>query len=94
MTELMVRHKVKDYAGWKTAFDNFASVRKSGGEKSFRILHPTEDPNDLILLFEWDSVEKAKTFFASQELKTTMEKAGVAEKPTIQFVDEVAKGAL
>ncbi len=94
MTHVMITHKVKDYAAWKVEFDNFVDVRKSSGEKSYRILHPGDNPNDLTLLFEWDNRKNAETFLASPELKSTMQQAGVAEEPRIQFFNEVAQGTL
>ncbi len=94
MTHILVNHKVQDYAKWKVVFDNFANVRRSSGEKSFRILHPVDDSNDLTLLFEWDSMKNAKTFMASPELKGAMQQAGVVEEPKVQFLDEAAQGKL
>lgn len=94
MSQLLIKHKVTDYAAWKTVFDNFADFRKSSGEKSYRILHAADEPNNLTLLFEWDSQENAETFLSSEKLKSTMEEAGVSEAPEIQFLNKVAEGAL
>ncbi len=94
MSHLLIRHKVNDFAAWKEAFDNFVDVRKEFGEKSFQILQHTEDSNNLYLMFEWDSVENARKFLESPELKTTMENAGVAEAPEINFLNEAFKGAI
>jgi heme-degrading monooxygenase HmoA len=88
----MINHKVRDYGAWKAEFDNFADVRRSSGEKSYRILHPSDDRNDLMLLFEWDSLKNAETFLASPELKSAMQRAGVTEEPKIRFLNEVAQG--
>jgi hypothetical protein len=52
MVQVLVRHKVKNYSNWKTVFDNFIDTRKSGGEKSWKIWHPDDDPNNLWMLFE------------------------------------------
>ena len=94
MSQVLIKHKVENFATWKSAFDNFADFRKSSGEKSYRVLHPADDPNDLTLLFEWDSQENAETFLASSELKSAMEQAGVAEAPKIQLLNQAAKGSL
>ena len=94
MTQVLVNHKVKDYDKWKEVFDNFAPTRRTGGEKSYRILRPSENPNDLTLLFEWDTPEHAQTFMKSTELKKAMERGGVAGEPTIQFLTEIDKGTL
>lgn len=94
MTQVLIKHKVNDYAAWRYSFDNFADFRKSSGEKSYRILHSKDDPNDLTILFEWDAQENAETFLASHELRSKMQEAGVAETPKIQFLNEVANGSL
>jgi len=94
MAQVLIKHKVKEYDAWKDAFDKFADFRRSSGEKSYRILHPADDPKDLTLLFEWDTQKNAETFLASSELKSAMQRAGVAEAPEIQFLKEAARGAL
>ncbi len=93
MTKVLINHKVNDYTAWKNSFDHFADFRRSSGEKSFRIMHPVNDPNNLTLIFDWDTQERAETFLESNELKTAMKEAGVAEKPKIQFLDEIATGS-
>ena len=94
MAHILIRHRVNDYAAWKSAFDEFIGFRRSGGEKTYRIYHPEDDPNNLILLFEWDSIDNARTFLGSQELKETMQQAGVAEAPEISFLHEADRGTV
>lgn len=94
MTHILIKHEVNDFAAWKDVFDNFADVRRSSGEKSYHILHPVDNPKDLTLLFEWDTQKNAETFLASPELKSAMQRAGVAEEPKIQFLNQAAKGTL
>ena len=94
MTYVLVKHKVRDYPAWKTEFDNFSDFRKSSGEKSYRILRPAGDDNNLTLLFEWDSDANAEKFFTSSKLKLAMQQAGVAEEPNIQFLSEIARGVI
>lgn len=94
MVHVAVQHKVEDYKTWKTAFDNFSKTRKSGGERSFKLWRAAEDPNDISVLFEWDTLENARTFMKSTELKNAMQKAGVKEQPRIQFLNELDHGTL
>ncbi len=94
MTHVLVNHKVNDYPKWKAVFDGFVDTRKAGGEKAFTIFHPDNDPNNLTLLFEWDNRQNAEKFMSSPKLKETMQRAGVAEEPHIQFLDQAAKGTL
>ena len=94
MAHLLIRHKVKDYAAWKTTFDSFIETRRAGGEKSWHILHPDDDPNNLVLLFEWDSLENARAFMANPDLKEAMEEAGVTEAPEVYFLEEYDRGTV
>lgn len=94
MTYMFIRHKVNDYDTWKAAFDKFTGFRKSAGEKSYRILRHQEDPNNIYLFFEWDSLDNARKFIDSADLKEAMRRAGVSEQPEIHFLTEVDKGAL
>ena len=90
MAHVIVRHKVNDYTSWKTVFDTHVDFRGSAGEKAYHIFRSSTDPNDVTVLMEWDSMRNAEKFFASAELKTAMQKAGVAEEPEIQFLNEAA----
>ncbi|MEE9555019.1 MAG: cyclase [candidate division Zixibacteria bacterium] len=94
MTYLTIQHKVRDYKAWKEVFDNFEDTRKSGGEKAYHIMNTEDDPNNLYVMFEWDSRENANSFLQSSELKKTMETAGVVEKPTINFLNHLDRGKL
>jgi len=94
MTNVLIKHKVDDFTTWKTEFDNFASFRKTGGEKSYRVMQTTDDPNNVIVFLEWESMDSARKFLGSNELKDAMGKAGVNEAPTIHFLNEASSGAL
>lgn len=94
MTDILVRHRVEQYDRWKNVFDKLVDTRKSSGEKSFRILRPEDDPDNLYLFFEWDSAEHAREFFKSPALKDAMQNGGVAEAPEIHFMKQAAQGTL
>jgi hypothetical protein len=89
MPYMLVHHKVRDFTQWKPFFDRHESTRKSSGSKSARVFQNPEDPTDVFMLFEWDSVENAKKFGMSEDLKKTMELAGVVGIPHIHFLKEV-----
>lgn len=88
MATMLVQHHVKDYATWKSVFDSMADLRKSNGELSHKIYRDTMDPNKLTVFNTWDTIEKAKKFGNSDELKAAMDKAGVEGAPTISFLKE------
>ncbi len=89
MVHILVRHKVKDYEFWRKIYDAHRETGRKGGELSDRVFHSADDPNNLILFFEWDNIENARKFIESPDLKETMERAGVLEKPEIYFLKEL-----
>jgi heme-degrading monooxygenase HmoA len=92
MAKLLVHHKVGDYNKWKPFFDEHASFRSKMGAKSGKVFHSADNPNDIFLLFEWDSVENAKKFSQSDNLKEVMMNAGVIGMPDIHFLEEYSSG--
>lgn len=89
MAYMLIQHKVKDFAAWKKAYDSVADLRASNGELSDQIYRDASDPNKLTAIFKWDSIEHARKYASSPELKSAMEKAGVEGPPTVYFLNEV-----
>ena len=92
MAYMFVRHSVRDYEAWKSAFDSAIDLRKRNGEKSYQILRQGNGSKELVALFAWDSLDNARKYAASAELKAAMERAGVVGKPEILFLEEAARG--
>jgi hypothetical protein len=58
-----------------------------------KIFRNADDPNDLFVLLEINSIENAKKFVSSADTKEAMKNAGVVGIPSIYFVEEVAETA-
>jgi len=82
----MVRHKVADFAKWKPVYDAHGSARAGAGLKELHLLRNTDNPNEVILLFSADDVDKARGFATSADLRDAMQKAGVTDKPDVWFL--------
>jgi quinol monooxygenase YgiN len=93
MSNLIVHHRVKDFAAWKPVFDQHASMRGAAGCKGGYLLRSPVDPNDVTIFFQWDSADHAKKFAQSDDLRTAMQKAGVLGKPDVQILDQVGQFA-
>ena len=48
-----------------------------------------DDPNELVILLEWDSLENARQFANADELREAMKRAGVADEPDVYFLEEI-----
>jgi len=86
MSHVLARHRVKDFESWKQVFDSALEMRRVGGELSYRLFHVGEDREDLVLLFEFESEERAKRFLESPELRKKMEESGVLGEPEILYL--------
>ena len=91
MATMIVRHTVRDFASWKSIFDQHAATRKAAGSQGGQLFQAAGNPNDVTIMFHWDTLDNARKFSESPDLKSTMEKAGVTGPPQIQFLQNEAK---
>ena len=85
----LTRLKVEDYAKWKPVFDEVRTSRMVIGCKSTRLFRSADKPNEIIVIREWDNLENARRFVQSEDLRKAMERAGVADRPDVYYLDEV-----
>lgn len=89
MIHILIKHTVEDYDTWKPIFDEHASTRMEYGSQGYRLFHVSEDPNELVLLFEYDSAENVQKLLEESDLREVMEKAGMVGEPEIYFLNEI-----
>ncbi len=70
-------------------FDGHADKQKAAGLSNPRVYRSADDRNELVIVFDAADLKKAKEFASSAELKETMMNAGVADAPTIFFLESV-----
>ena len=83
---MLIRHKVADFAKWKPVYDAHLPARQGAGLKEEYLFRNAEDPNEVLLLFSMEDVDKAKAFAASDDLREAMKKARVSDKPDLYFL--------
>ena len=88
---LFVHHDVADYGVWKKGYDSYAPTQKKMGVFFQAVYQSVDNPNDVTVIHDFHSLEKAKAFIASPDLKATMEKLGVKGAPQIWVVTKGAK---
>jgi hypothetical protein len=90
---LFVRHDVADYAAWRKSYDGFDATRRKLGVTAQVVYQSSDNPNDVTVTHDFKTLEKAKAFAASAELKTAMQSAGVKGTPQIWFATATAGGS-
>ena len=84
---LLVRHKVRDFSEWKRGYDAHLPKRAEAGLTEKHLLRGASDSNEVVLLFEAKDLSRAKAFAESADLRETMQKVGVLDKPDIYFLN-------
>ena len=84
-----IKHRVEDYSRWKPFFNEHGSTRGKAGCKGGQLFHSLDNPNNIFILFEWDTKEKATKFVESEDLKKRMQEVGVSGKPEIHFFEKI-----
>ncbi len=82
---MMVVHEIEDYEEWRFVFDSGLSTRQSAGELSFEINRDPGDPNQIIAILQWDTVERAQAFVDDPTVRNAMKAAGVVSDPIVTF---------
>ncbi len=89
MATMFVRHKVSDYDNWKRVYDEFASVRKEKGVTAASVHRDSNESDLIIVVHKFMDMNSAMAFANSEELKATMERAGVSGPPEIWFGEDI-----
>ena len=84
----MVKHIVADYARWKSIFDADHASRQAAGSKGGQVFRSADDPNEVVMLLEWD-LETARQFSQRDESRAKMREAGVLGAPEFYFLEEI-----
>ena len=87
---VLVTHKVEDYDRWLTVFQSTGALKRKYGWKQSAVYSVDGDRNNVMVMEEFASLDKARAFAGSPELKAAMGKAGVAGPPVIQFISAVS----
>ena len=87
MATMFVRHTVADYAAWRRIYDAFAPTQEAMGVTEQAVYQATDNENDITVVHVFASVEEARAFADSPELKAAMQDAGVTSAPTIWFTN-------
>ena len=88
MAHMMIHHQVADYAAWKVAFDEHDATRREYGGGDYMLFNSVDNPNEVVVVFEWDSMDNARAFSESAELREAMQQAGVTGPPTVVYMEQ------
>ena len=85
MATMFVRHRVRDFGTWKAAYDAFDDERKTMGVTGHGVYQAEDDPNEVTVYHDFETMGAAKEFMGSARLREVMESAGVTGEPNVWF---------
>lgn len=91
MARLFARHDVADFDRWKSGYDD---PEKSGLRSELKvraegIYQAADNPNDVTVWHDFDSLDDAQTFVSDPRLAAAMADLGVTGQPQIWITTEV-----
>lgn len=86
--------EVKDFGKWKSDWDSSVDMRRAGGQGAFQIFRTKDDPSKVVLFIEWNSLDNARKFMQSKELREALKQSGVIELGDTYFLEQVEKGSV
>jgi heme-degrading monooxygenase HmoA len=91
MPHVLIQHQVARYEVFEQVFQDDEARRQRSGSKGGRLFRNVDDPNNIIVLFEWDTVDRAKAFANSYELREAVEWATDATPPRVMVLEEILR---
>ena len=86
----MAKLKIEDFDKWKPVFNERKSLRKEAGSKEGTLYRNSNNPNELVIFFDWKDMDKAKKFFQSDSLQKALKKGG-AELIETTYLEKIEK---
>jgi hypothetical protein len=88
MAILQIEHPVRDFEGWKKAFDSDPVGRTQGGVRRHRISRPADDPNYVVIELEFDGPDEADAFLLRlRSLRSRVVDEGLIGEPQARILE-------
>ena len=92
MAKVIVQHHVADYDRWLPVFNEHEAVRRQHGATGHSIGRDVADPNTVVIVNDFATLEGARAFSQDPSLPAAMERGGVDGKPQVWIVEEADAG--
>jgi heme-degrading monooxygenase HmoA len=88
MAYTVTHFTVQDFAAFRQTFAAGEALRKAHGSRGAHLFQNPSAPNEVVLLGEWEDLERARQLLQSSELRERQQQAGVLGRPDLY--EEVA----
>jgi flagellar basal body rod protein FlgC len=92
MTKVIVQHHVADYDRWFAVFSEHESTRRQHGATGHSVTREVADPNSIVIVNDFATLEGALAFSQDPSLPAAMERGGVDGPPQVWITEEADAG--
>lgn len=89
MPYLLGTAEVEDFDAWKSNFSENNSYRTEHGQTGYQVFKSVDNPDEVVVLFEWDETADARAFFESEGMRERPAAAGVKGQPELTALERV-----
>jgi hypothetical protein len=87
MPTVQIEHAVRDYDGWKAAFDRDPAGREASGVRRYRIGRPVDDHRYVLVELDFETRDAAEAFVATMQGIWRRVDGTVIVNPQVRIVD-------
>jgi hypothetical protein len=93
MAKVIVQHQVADFDSWLVVFNEHQAVRQAHGATGHSVSRVAADPNSIVIVTDFATVEGAIAFTQDPSLAEAMSRSGVTGAPQVWIANEVDAAA-
>jgi hypothetical protein len=86
---LRIEHPIRDFDGWKRAFDSDPVGREKSGVRGYRVMRPLDDANYVMIDLEFDTAEEAEALLAALRVVWGRVEGEIMMNPHARIVETV-----
>jgi heme-degrading monooxygenase HmoA len=91
MVHVLVQVRFENYEKWRAVFEEASTLRKSYGSQRVRIFRKLEHADEVVILGEYEDMERARRLFQSPEFREATQRGGVIGKPEVWFIEDAGE---
>lgn len=89
MPHVLVHQRITEFDHWREVFDRLGPARAEASCRSTAVFRNRQDPHEVVVLFEFDDLARARQHMGSTELRHAWAEAGVTDPGTRSILDLV-----
>ena len=87
MPTVQIEHPIRDFDGWRAAFDRDPARRETSGVRRYRVFRPVDDPQFVIIDLDVDTNDAAQTFVTTMRSIWQKVEGTVMTNPRVRVVE-------